>query len=141
MATIFSGERLLSVYQYTDDSNGTLGPHTFYTVPAGRYAKVTFHRVRFGNSASINTSSTTLEIGDIAFNKDDANPLTGVYGGNGLRSFNSTGDIVTVDNDAAMRGAVEFIMTSGQTITKTTASGSDGGIEIWVTIQEFANPS
>jgi len=142
MATIFSGERLKNVFQLVDDCFLVASPYNFYQVPAGRYAKVTVHHAQFGSGATHNAAF--LFFGDIPFNHIGGN--NSIYsasgGANEIEYFNSSGDLGgTFADGVAMRGGVEFLMTTGQTITKTTASGSAGtGHKIWITVQEFVNP-
>ncbi len=52
MATVFEGEKLLAVVKF-DEVSG-------YTVPAGRYAKVTFQNITPGSAGSITIDGNTL---------------------------------------------------------------------------------
>jgi len=142
MATIFAGENLANVFQLNDNSQGDLNPHVYYTVPAGHWAKVTLHHAVFGSGAGNN--GAFLFFGLIPFNEIGAGGslFDGSGGLNQLLQFNSSGMLGGVFGDGvAFSGAPKYIMSSSQTILKSTGSGGVGtGIEIFVTIQEFVNP-
>jgi len=136
MATVFAGERLLNVQQLNDDSIGELSAYTYYTVPAGRWAKVKVHRVEFTNT----DHAGNLLFGLIPFGDQtimEGNNLNGASSFFASSGFKYEGGATT--DTVGGGGEVEFIMSTGQTIQDSTASGT-AGIEIWVTIQEFANP-
>lgn len=138
MATVFAGERLLGITQLNDSSQGDLNPeYTYYTVPAGEWVKVTMHLAECKNFGS-NANLGQLIMGVIPFADGAMFNSSGV--GNAISLWSASGMIDTLSADYGLApGPQTYILESGQRIYKNGASGTNG-LEIWCTIQRFANP-
>ena len=134
MSTVFGGERLLNVSQYTFNSVNQFAPFNLYQVPPGSWAKITVHRVEY---APVPRTGNLL-MGLIPFEKFQDQIFLGVSAGDSTDVFASSG---TNHNGKFTQGSVEFILTENQLIQDQGCNGAGAGVILFVTVQEFANPS
>jgi|TARA_R110000851_G_scaffold98750_2_gene213486 hypothetical protein len=102
MATYSGGETIVN----------TLTTSSNYTVPAGRYAKITVQKAIVGTSSAVNIGNSNWTLG-------------------GTTAVQLYPDLVS---GGLMITAPEFVLVSGQTATITGAS------TFTLTVREFNNP-
>jgi len=126
MATLFAGERLLDVDHLTGS-----GASTYYTVPAGRWAKIRIYSVAFsGTSTGGNFIVGSFGFDSTTYNASPTFGQTSRYNVSG--SAIDPGSSQTAYNNPPL---VEIVLKSGQTV-----AGTNAGITAVFSVQEFANP-
>lgn len=121
MATFTGGETVVS----TTSANGTAGssPVTAYTVPAGRYARVTLNNIKNNGTGGV---STSLSIGGAVFTLGEGDSIVPFI------PLSGSTTIACAPN--------EFVLLSGEGINITNSGGSTQSTPYSFTVIEYNNP-